>query len=130
MIARVAVVLAAVVAIAWLAVMERDHQLVTNGIHLSGHLDASPHNFARADNDLKDAGYLNPDTRPELFRSLLYQGGGHLRRSVELALDVTKREPDNIRAWAQVLALSPHYAPAQVKPALAALRRLDPLEAP
>jgi hypothetical protein len=129
-IARVAVALVAVVAIAWLAVMERDHRLVTDGLHLAGHLSDSPRNFARADQNLRDAGFLNPDTRPELVRSLLYQGGGRLPRSLALARDVTRKEPSNLRAWIQVLALSPRYAPAEVKPALVALRRLDPLEAP
>jgi hypothetical protein len=127
-IARACVVLVAVVALAWLGVMERDERLSSRGLALSGHLSV-PGNFVRADSDLRHARFLNPDPTPDLYRSLLYQGAGRIRRSESIAAEVVRREPDNLAAWIQLFSLARGRDPA-VRPALAALRRLDPLEAP
>jgi hypothetical protein len=129
-IARVVVVLVAVVAVAWLCVMARDHDLVTRGLHRSTHLNDVKGNFERADADFRDARFLNPDLGVELDRSLLYQGAGHPQRSAELAAEVARREPDNLVAWIQLLALARGKDPAAVRRALGVLQRLDPLDAP
>jgi hypothetical protein len=122
---RIALVLAALVVVAWLAVMERNTRLEANSLNAAGR-----HQIAKALHDAHQAGVLNPDTAPTLRRALIYftQGNGQAARA---ALNsVLSKEPDNLQAWSGVLALSRQGDPAGTRRALAAIKRLDPLDAP
>jgi Tfp pilus assembly protein PilF len=123
--ARIGIALAAVVVVAWLVVMERNTRLESNSLNAAG-----KHQIAKALHDAHQAGLLNPDTAPTLRRGLIYftQGNGQAARA---ALDsVLSKEPDNLQAWSGVLALSRQGDPAGTRRALAAIKRLDPLDAP
>jgi hypothetical protein len=124
---RLVVVIVGVAVVAWLGVMERDARLQARGSEAAGR--SGPASFARADADLRGARFLNPDTGPDQIRAFLYQGRGEVRRAAALAQDVVRREPDNVAAWRLVLAFAGSRDSPARRQALAALRRLDPLDA-
>jgi predicted Zn-dependent protease len=125
---RVAVALVAVAVIAWLGVMERDTRLRARGVATAGQLN-SPGDRARAESDLRGARFLNPDTTPDVDRAALYLGDGRPRAAVALLEDVVRREPENRTAWAVLYGFARGRDAAAAGRALAALRRLDPVNA-
>lgn len=144
MIARIALVVVAVVVLAWLAVMERDTRLFATAQSVSGklserHLGAcarprSPagldcRGFDRAARDYRAADLLNPDTGPDLARGLLV-GSGDWRRQTRAIDAVLRREPANVSAWSALIFVSRDHDRATVKRALRALHRLDPIDIP
>jgi hypothetical protein len=124
MLARVAVGLVAVVALAWLGVMERDQQLQARGVRAAQ--DAS-HDFARAAADFRAARLLNPDSAPDVNRAFIYQRLGRGRAARALLDDVLRREPDNLAAWGVLFTFARDHDPATAERARAARRRLDPV---
>jgi hypothetical protein len=105
--------------------MERDTRLEAQGI--------GERNVARADADLRRAGFLNPDASPDLARAFLYvnrPGAESARRAIPVLRSVLRREPDNLFAWSGLLYVSRGRDPATAASARAALRRLNPLDAP
>jgi predicted Zn-dependent protease len=127
-IARVAVAAVALVALAWLGVMERDVRLEARGIDAARRL-SDPGSFARAEADLRGARRLNPDTGPDFSRALLYQAAGRSQRAAALVEDIVRREPDNRLAWGLLRAIARDRDPATAARALAEQRRLDPVNA-
>ena len=126
--ARAGVAVLAVLVLAWLAVMERDRRLQARGVATAGALHG-PADVARADADLRAAGFLNPDTRPELERALVLRYAGRNDEAVAVVEDVLRREPENRAAWGGLLVLAGERSPAAAERARAALRRLDPVNA-
>jgi predicted Zn-dependent protease len=126
--ARVAVALVAVAALAWLGVMERDAYLRARGVETAGQL-RKPADFARAEADLRAARLLNPDATPDVDRAVLYLAAGRRRDAVALLEDVVRSEPDNRTAWVVLYGASDRRDAAAAERALAALRRIDPLNA-
>jgi predicted Zn-dependent protease len=121
---RAVVGVAAVLALAWLAVMERDVRLEARGA-AALRSKADPAVLARAETDLRRANLLNPGTDADLNRALVRRARGRTQQSVALLEDLLRREPDNVLAW-RVLAL---LSPGTARRSLAAQRRLDPLDA-
>jgi hypothetical protein len=121
---RAVVAVAAVVALGWLGVMERDLRLEARGT-AALRSKADPGVLARAETDLRRANLLNPGTGPDLSRALVRRARGRNQQSVALVEDLLRREPDNVLAW-RVLAL---LSPGAAGRSLAAQRRLDPLNA-
>jgi hypothetical protein len=126
--ARVAVVAVAAVALAWLGVMERDARLQAEGIAGASRLHA-PGTFGRAEDDLRAARFLNPDATPDFARAVLYQGAGRPRQASALLERIVRREPDNLAAWGLIYAVTREREPEAARRALAAHRRLDPVNA-
>jgi hypothetical protein len=126
--ARVVIGVVAVVVLAWLAVMERDARLQARGVKAAGQLRV-PGNFARAESDLLDARLLNPDTTPDLARAVLYQAAQRPEQAAALVENVLRREPENLAAWSFLLAVERGRDSAAVARAVAARRRLDPVNA-
>ena len=114
----------AVVALAWLAVMERDVRLEARGA-AALRSKGKPAVLARAEIDLRRANLLNPGTEPDLNRALVRRARGREAQSVALLEDVLRREPENVVAW-RVLGVFSSDAAGR---SLAAQRRLDPLNA-
>jgi hypothetical protein len=123
-IGRLGVIVVAVVAIAWLVLMERDARLQARGLR---HVQARQ--TAQADSDLRRAGFLNPDSTPDLSRALLLFGDGHTARAQALLESVVRREPQNVSAWGELLVVSRKSDPATARRATAVLTGLDPLDA-
>lgn len=125
---RAVMVVVAVLVVAWLSVMEYDTRRLASGVAAAGRAK-SPASVARADADLRAARLLNPDTAPDLARALLYDASGRSGAPTILE-DVLRREPDNLTAWALRYSVArAHHDRAAMRRALAARRRLDPINA-
>lgn len=124
MAARAVVAFVAVLALAWLGVMERDLRRQLSGVRAAGARD-----FARADADFRAARLLNPDTQPDLSRAFRNPRAGRRRGADALVEAVLAREPDNLAAWGLLFTFARDHDQAAVDRALAARRRLDPLSA-
>jgi len=126
--ARACVALIAVVAVAWLGVLERDTRLLARG--LAGlERDPGAGQLASAESDLRAARLLNPDTAPDFNRALVYQARGDAARAQATLEDVLRREPDNLRTWAALSLLVAGRDEAAARRAREARLRLDPLNA-
>jgi predicted Zn-dependent protease len=125
---RVAVAVIAVLVLGWLGVMERDRVLRQHGVAAAGALHR-PGAFAAAERDFRAARLLSPDTAPDVSRAFLYAAAGQPRRAVALLDGVLRREPDNLAAWGALFSFARQTDPAAARRALAARRRLDPVDA-
>lgn len=124
-----AVALLAVVVLGWLGVMERNARLQAEGVAAARSLPA-PGGFARADSALRRARVLNPDATPDVGRAAIRLATGRHAQAAAILGDVVAREPENLTAWAVLGAAARGGDPALATRALAARRRLDPLNAP
>jgi predicted Zn-dependent protease len=124
LVARAAVAVLAIVVIAWLAVMERNQRLQATSLELVKSRQGS-----RAESNLKRARFLNPDSTPDLTRAALFLSQGERGRALALLKQVVRREPDNLRAWGEILVVSNGYDAAAAQLATDAFARLDPLDA-
>jgi predicted Zn-dependent protease len=123
MAARVAVAVVAVAVLAWLVTMERDLRLRATGLHA-----ARSQQLDRAERDLRASRLLDPDTAPDLTLAFVAQARGRNRSAIAQIQDVLRREPDNLGAWALLYRFG-QGDPALAARALAARRRLDPVNA-
>jgi hypothetical protein len=122
---RIAIAMVSLLVLAWVGVMERNTRLQARGI--AAVAAGTPADLAHADSDFRAARFLNPDTTPDLARSLLYEKEGRIRRSIDLVESILRREPENLTAWGQLFTVSRAHDPAAHRRALAAIRRIDPL---
>jgi hypothetical protein len=122
-VARIAVAVIAVGMLGWLGIMERDLRLRAAGLDAAqaGRLDS-------AERDLRASRLLNPDTAPDLTLAFVAQARGRSRAAIAQIDDVLRREPDNLAAWALLYRFGQND-PARAARALAARRRLDPVNA-
>jgi cytochrome c-type biogenesis protein CcmH/NrfG len=125
---RALVAVVAVLAIGWLAVLQRDTVLQDRGVSASGRLSV-PGNGARAEQAFRDARWLNPDTTPDVGRAFLYLARDQRPQAKALLEHVLRTEPENLTAWGVLYNVSREHDPATAKRALAARARLDPLSA-
>ena len=123
---RVAVALVALVALGWLAVMERDAVFQQRGLRAAGKL-SEPGNAARAQQAFDAARLMNPDTDPVVGRAVVYLVREQRPRAAALLEDVVRAEPDNLAAWTVLYNVSLGHDQATARRALAARVRLDPL---
>jgi hypothetical protein len=126
--ARVAVAVVAVLVLGWLAVMERDLRLQDAGT-AALRPGSPPAALVAAADDLRAARLLNPDPAPDVNLALVQRAQGEPRRALATIEDVVAREPDNLQAWAILAVLARGQDDGAVERALAARRRLDPLNA-
>jgi hypothetical protein len=124
-VARVSVVILALVASAWFALGFRQaHDLgAAESIVASGSI--TPHQASRVNGLLNSAATLNPDQRVNLTRAQLAFDRGDGRRAITLIEQVTKAEPENLLAWDELAKASghdPHLLPI----AFRHLRELHP----
>jgi hypothetical protein len=126
--ARAGLAVVAVLVLAWLAVMERDLRLRESGVDAL-RPGASAAQLAAAERDLERARLLNPDSAPDVSLALLQRARGEPERALRAIEAVVRREPDNLRAWATLELLARGRDAAAVERAVAARRRLDPVNA-
>jgi predicted Zn-dependent protease len=132
MVARAALLAAAVAAIAWLAIGLREARLEAFGsaVAIGPTTGLTPARVARAEKDLRDADRLTPHHDPAAFRARLLARTGRRARAVRILESLVRDEPNNAIYW---LALE--RAAARVNPRLAArararVRELSPIGAP
>jgi hypothetical protein len=126
---RALVAVIALLAIGWLAVMERDARLYERAIAAGGRLN-DPGTSVRAEADMRGARLLNPDRSPDLGRVVILVVTGRRPAARRLAEDVVSAEPDNLSAWVALRFADGGRDPALERRVDAALRRLDPLTRP
>jgi hypothetical protein len=138
---RAGVALVAIVVLAWLVVMERDARLLDNGHALSQRLSQNDNvacarsatsrpickDFTRAVDYAHRAGFLNPDSEPDLFYGVLANSGRWRQQSAAIR-KVIRDEPDNLSAWSALLLVNRGHDGGVVRLALLNLHRLDPLD--
>jgi hypothetical protein len=98
---RVLLVLAGVVAVAWLALGLRATDLQEDGVKegaAAGRHPAGPR-LEHALDLLRRAGERNPDPRPQLDEAALLLAAGRNRAAAGLLEGVVDRNPGNIRGW-------------------------------
>jgi predicted Zn-dependent protease len=69
---------------------------------------------------------LNPDQRPEQLRGLVAYREGDLRRATAIFRGITRAEPENLQAWAQLARVAQDYDPSLAATARARARELAP----
>lgn len=122
---RVAVTLAALVALGWLAVQYRNEQLRQSALTA-----ASKGDVAKADDDLRRSELLNPDETPEIERALIRAGKADVLGAVARLRAIVRREPDNLTAWGDLLVLADDAKLHDVAAvATVEVKRLNPLTA-
>jgi hypothetical protein len=124
---RQALVAAAVVALAWLGVLLRDHRIV-DGVspRLIGDSTLSRAEFERDADRLGDARLLNPDPTWRLNRGLALIDRGPRRAARDLER-VVADEPDNLAAWQVLYVATERFDRRRSAQALERIERLDPL---
>ncbi len=128
--ARVGVVLVALVACAWFGlgiVQTRDTNRASAIVTAPGPLGAAA--GAHAASLLHDAGVLNPDTAVKLLRAQLVDREGHPAAARAIVLGVLAGEPRNIDAWVQLARVS-QGDPQTFRLALTRARALAPIVPP
>jgi predicted Zn-dependent protease len=127
MIARVAIVVVAVAAIAWLGVSYRNAANQEDARALVSQQAPPPADVARALRELDAADSLNPDrAEGQALRFGLHVRGGRLdlaRADLERLL---RREPANAEAWLLLASLTRQSDPARSAQARARLKALNP----
>jgi hypothetical protein len=129
MIARFAVLVVAVVAIAWLAtgLHAADLERRANAVGANQPGRFSVPKAEQASRYYERARSFNPDTRPILLEANLlsfFRAGN--ARAFRLAKEVTRREPANVTAWAIVAGLADRLDPPLAARARRRIRELSP----
>jgi hypothetical protein len=126
MLVRAAVALLAVLVIAWSAVLLRDTRLQEHATDLA-QTSRQAAALEQAVRDYEAAGFLNPDTGPDVGRALALQRQRRAREAVAVAEDIVRREPENLNAWRLLSVLTIERDPARSRQAVERARALDPL---
>jgi predicted Zn-dependent protease len=123
---RAGLAVLAVLAIAWTGVLLRDTRLQERATELAG----PPREAERLEQSARDfeaAGFLNPDTAPEMGRALALQRQRRADEAIAVVEDVVRREPENLNAWRLLSVLTIERDPARSRQAVARASELDPL---
>jgi predicted Zn-dependent protease len=123
--ARAAVAVVALLALAYLSVGLRNVVLAERGERLAALLDPTSAQVDEAQDLLERARLLDPDTRPLLVegRLLAAQGSDEGRALLDRAVE---REPDNVLAWSVLAEAMREADPARSREALTRMRELSP----
>jgi predicted Zn-dependent protease len=110
---RVLAAAAALLVAGWLAVglratllEERADEQLTVRLALDGRDPARAGALSQAARDLDDAGWLNPDRLPRMYRAQILVALGHEERARAIAREVTRAEPDNLEIWRTALGMA------------------------
>ena len=128
---RAALLVVAVLAIAWLGVSYGNARKIRHAELVAGNPHATPAQLESALADVRSAGALDPSTGAELlsYEAALELRGRHFPQGLELLEKVVQREPDSADAWFLIAELTRASDPARSAEAQAEVHRLDPLAA-
>jgi predicted Zn-dependent protease len=127
---RAALLIVAVLALAWLGVSYRNARLFHNGEVVLSDPHASHARIEAALADVRRATTLDPRRTKSLsFAAALEIRAGRFDAARRLFEEVVRREPDIPEAWLVLSELTLKSDPALSARARAQVRRLDPLEA-
>jgi predicted Zn-dependent protease len=123
---RLTVAVLAIAAIAWLALGYRSTVLSERGARLAERPDQTAAQVREAESTLKDARFLNPDTRPLFVEGFLLATHGRYEEGLELLEQGVRREPDNVVGWGILAQATARRDPARSREARIQIARLSP----
>lgn len=119
-------VVAAVVAIAWLGVWLQSTRLSADA-RRTGALARTPAQVDRSVTLFRDAARLTPDTQPEVGEAFVLIRARQAQRGARILRGVLRREPRNVTAWAYLaIALEVSGDQAGAAAAKAKVLKLNP----
>jgi predicted Zn-dependent protease len=128
MLPRFLLAVCAVLVIAWVGVLVRDHYVGESAAHtLLFDTDLSEHEFQHHMDRLRDTRFLNPSSSPELARIEYYLFRGRPRAAARVAESLVREEPENADGWRLLWRATSEVDPARAREAAAELKRLNPL---
>jgi hypothetical protein len=126
----VVVAAVAVAAAAWLAVGLRNELTLEQAQAVSLRAAPSAGEIETAMADADDARLLNPDwAEPEGLRATLDIRRTNTRPAFDSLVEIVRREPENVQAWALLALVSRRLDPELAKRAARRVRELDPVNA-
>jgi predicted Zn-dependent protease len=127
-VARISLLVIAVLALAWLGVLLRDQNVGQAASQRLAHNPRlAPAEVAREMKRLEDAELLNPDSSWQLSRGKHWLARKRPRRAVRVVESLLRSEPDNIDGWFIVYVATRPSDPRRAARARAEIKRLNPL---
>jgi predicted Zn-dependent protease len=131
MLLRGAVVVVALLALAWLGVLYRDRRVGQDAADVVFYQPGlGQAEWERQMERMQDARLLDPDRYWDLTRARYFLLRDRPHEALRTAEDLVSDEPANIDAWIVVYKAGRQLDPRRARQALAEIRRLDPLIAP
>jgi predicted Zn-dependent protease len=127
MLVRGLLALGAILVIAWVGVLLRDHHVSEAARPLYHQPEMSGADFDRNIARLVDARFLNPDSSLDLARSQYLMLRGRFDDSARVAKALVRAEPDNAEAWQVLYHVTERSDPRVAARAAREFRRLNPL---
>jgi hypothetical protein len=128
-IARVAIVVVAVLALVWLAVSYSNARLIAHGKGVLAKQHVTPSEVESALSDVRHADKLADGTEALSFEAALEIRAQHLDTARQIYEQIVRREPEGAEAWLVLSQLSARSDPARAAYARAQANRLDPIDA-
>lgn len=129
MLARAALVVIAVVVLAWVAVLLRDFRVGRDAEASLNRRGLSEEQRTRGLDRLEDAELLNPDVDPKIARGSKALIFGRLGEAARIGSELVSEEPENLQGWAILQFSTRESDPALSRRAAVQVKRLDPLRA-
>ena len=124
--ARAAIVLVAIPALAWLAVSYSNARLIAHGKSVLAMQHPTPGEVESALSDVRHADNLSDRTESLEFAAALEIRAGRLDAARQLYEQIVRREPEGAEAWLVLSQLSAESDPARAAYARQQADRLDP----
>jgi hypothetical protein len=128
MLPRLLLAACAILVLAWVGVLVRDHHMGENAANaLLYDTDMSDREFDGHMEEIADSRFLNPSTSPDLARTTYYLVRGHEREAARVAERLVASEPENVDAWRLLWQATRETDPARAREAAAQVMLLNPL---
>jgi hypothetical protein len=126
--ARVPLACLAVLVLAWVGVLTRNHELAKDAaVRAFFGPEPSAAERARDVELLEDARLLDPNAYWRVALANYFLMDGDTRRAAQEAEQLVRDEPESIFAWSALLQATRESDPARAEEAAAEIRRLNPL---
>jgi hypothetical protein len=126
----VALACLAVLVLAWVGVLTRNHELGKEAaVRAFFGPEPSAADRERDLDRLEDARFLDPNAYWRVARANYFLLDGDARRAAQAAESLVRDEPDNIFAWSALLQATRDSDPGRAREAAGEIRRLNPLGA-
>ena len=128
MLPRLLLAACAILVLAWVGVLVRDHYVgenAANALLYESHL--SDREFDRHMERIEDSRFLNPSSSADLARGSYYLVRGRPRAAARVAERLVRSEPENVDAWRLLWHATLDDDPARARQAAAQVMRLNPL---
>jgi predicted Zn-dependent protease len=128
MLPRLLLAACAILVIAWVGVLVRDHYVGESAAHaLLYDQNVSGREFERNIQRLADSRFLNPSSSADLVRGTYYLARGRLGAAARVAEALVRSEPENVDVWQLLWRATRDTQPARSREAAAQVKRLNPL---